>query len=344
MKAAINSKYGAPEVVQIKDIPRPEIGAADMLVQVHAAAITTADWRIRAAAFPPYAWLIGRLMFGLRKPRRKVLGTDFSGIVSAVGDKVGLYKVGDAVFGFSGHGAHAEYLAIPEDGALTVKPDNLSHINAAAVPFGAMCALVFLRDFAKLRPGQKVLVNGASGGIGVFAVQLAKYFGAHVTGVCSSANQALVASLGADRVIDYTAEDVAQGSAKYDLILDPIGALPFRKSKRMLTRSGIYLPIEFNSREIFQALRTKITGGRRVVIGISGDSHADMELLAGLLKDGHIRAVVDGVFPLEDIVAGHRRVDSRHKRGSVVVSVAPGQTDMQPKSALHERSVAHAAA
>lgn len=329
MKAATYSTYGAPDVVRIQDIPRPGIGATDILVRVHAAAVTTADWRIRAAAFPPYAWLIGRMMFGLTKPRRKVLGTDFSGVVAAVGDRVTRVKVDDAIFGFSGHSAHAEYMAIAEDGAFTIKPENLSHEEAAAIPFGAMCALVFLRDFAKLRPGQKVLVNGASGGIGVFAVQLAKHFGAHVTGICSGANAELVASLGADRVVDYTSEDITRGAARFDLILDPIGALPFRRSRRILTRDGIYLPIEFNTREIFQALRTRITGGRRVVIGVSGDSTADMEYLAGLLSAGQIRPVIDGVYPLEDIVAAHRRVETRHKRGSVVVSVQPDAPAMR---------------
>ncbi|MGI9356288.1 MAG: NAD(P)-dependent alcohol dehydrogenase [Rhizobiaceae bacterium] len=321
MKAAAYQKYGSADVVEIKEVPRPTIKDNEVLVKVYATSVTTADWRLRASAFPLYAWLPGRIMFGLFAPKNKILGADFAGRIVAKGKNVTQFKGGDEVFGFSGNGAHAEYLAISENDAVVKKPVNLGYDEAAAVPFGALSALVFLRDFAKIKPGQRVLINGASGGVGVFAVQLAKHFGADVTGVCSTANLSLVKSIGADHVIDYTAEDCANTAGSYDIILDTVGTTSFSGSKRALTPSGVYVPLEFGLKEIFQSMLTSIMGTKRVVIGISGDSQDDLVFISDLLQRGKIMPVIDAHYPLERISDAHRRVESRHKTGSVVVNV-----------------------
>ncbi|MCP4384462.1 MAG: NAD(P)-dependent alcohol dehydrogenase, partial [Hyphomicrobiales bacterium] len=219
--------------------------------------------------------------------------------------------------------AHAEFLSIAEDGVIVPLPINLGYDEAAAVPFGALSALVFLRDFAKVQRGQRVLVNGASGGVGVFAVQLAKYYGAEVTGVASAANQDLVRSLGADHVIDYGRADFAASGKTYDVIFDTVGTTSFARVRRALAPKGIYLPIEFGLREIGQSLVTSLTGGRKVVIGVSGDTREDLATIAELLEQSVIRSVIDDRFPLEQIAGAHRRVESRHKRGSVIVTVEP---------------------
>ncbi|QKV19705.1 NAD(P)-dependent alcohol dehydrogenase [Oricola thermophila] len=319
MKAAIHEKYGDAGVLEIRDIARPEPADGEILVKVCAAAVTTADWRLRAAAFPGIMALPGRLMFGLFAPRQKVLGTAFSGRVVARGGDVDRFALGDAVFGFSGAGAHAEYVAVKADGPVVAKPANIGHDEAAAAPFGGLAALVFLRDFAGVKPGEKVLVAGASGGVGSWAVQVAKHLGAEVVGVASTGNVDLVRSLGADRVIDYRKDDPAASGERYDVVLDTAGKLPFARARRILARTGRYLPLEFGGREMLQALWAGVTGGPKIVINVSGDSRADLEILAGLLETGEIRAVVDSRFPLRDIAAAHRRVESRHAGGAVIV-------------------------
>ncbi len=321
MKAATYQKYGSADVVEIKKVARPTIKDNEVLVKVYATSVTTADWRLRASAFPIYAWLPGRIMFGLFVPKNKILGMDFSGRIVAKGKNVTQFKGGDEVFGFAGNGAHAEYLAISEDDAMVKKPVNLGYDEAAAVPFGALSALVFLRDFAQIKTGQRVLINGASGGVGVFAVQLAKHFGADVTGVCGTAKLNLVKSIGADHVIDYTAEDFANTAEPYDIILDTVGTTSFSRSKPALTPSGVYVPLEFGLKEIFQSMLTSMIGTKKVVIGISGDSKDDLAFISDLLQRGEIRPVIDAHYPLDRIADAHRRVESRHKTGSVVVSV-----------------------
>ncbi len=328
MKAAVYENYGPAEVVEIRDVARPEIGDNQILVQTFATSVTTADWRIRASAFPGVMWLPGRLMFGLLRPRNQVLGMEFAGRVVSVGEKVTRFRMGDAVFGFASSGAHAEYLAMPEDGAIAHKPAALGHDEAAAVPFGALSALVFLRDFAKVRPGQKVLVLGASGGVGAYAVLLARHFGATVTGVTSTANVDLVRSLGADRVIDYKKEDYLADEGAYDLVFDTAGISTFRQVKRALNSTGVFLPIEFGPREMMQALFTSCRRGKRVVVGVSNDTGKDLATLRDLLENGELKPVIDGTWPLERIADAYRRVETRHKAGSVIVTIGHGQSAM----------------
>ncbi len=321
MKAAIYEKYGPADVVEIREIERPAIGEKDVLVEVAATTVTTGDWRLRASAFPGVFLLVGRLMFGLFRPRNRVLGMEFAGKVVSAGPGVTRFAVGDEVFGFASRGAHAEYLAISEDAAIARKPANIGFAEAAATPFGAISALVFLRDFAGIRPGQKVLVLGASGGVGVHVVQLAKHFGAEVTGVTSTTNLDLVRSLGADHVIDYRKEDYTAGSEAYDLIFDTAGTTTFAQAKRVLKPTGIFLPLEFSPREIMQALLTTMSKGKRVVIGVNDDGREDLDFIGGLLACGAIRPVIDGAYSLEQIADAYRRVESRHKTGSVVVTL-----------------------
>lgn len=321
MQAAVYERYGAADVLAVSEVPRPAVGEGDVLVAVAAASVSTADWRMRASAFPGGLWLPGRLMTGLFAPKRKILGTDFAGTVLEVGAGVTRWKVGDAVFGFSGHGAHAECLAMPQDGPIAGIPGALGFEEAAAVPFGALSALVFLRDFAKLESGQRILIVGASGGVGVFAVQLARHFGAEVTGVASGANFELVRDLGADRVIDYTREDFAAGGEAWDVILDTVGATSFAEARKALTPKGVYVPLNFGLREAAQAMITAIRGGPRIRLGVSGDTREDLKFVAGLLERGEIRAVIDNRYPLGAIAEAHRRVESRRKRGAVIIAV-----------------------
>ncbi len=321
MKAAIHRRYGSADVVSIEDVPDPSPGPGEVLVDVHASTVTTADWRMRASAFPGVLWLPGRLMTGLFRPRRPILGGDFSGRVAALGAGVTRFAIGDEVFGFAGHGAHAERLTMSENGAIAPKPARLTHAEAASVPFGGLAALVFLRDFAEVRQGRRVLILGATGGVGVFAVQLARHFGAHVTATAGAGKSDLVQSLGADVLIDHHREDFTDAAEPFDVILDTVGATDFAKARRALAPSGVYVPLDIGLREGLQKIATLRGDGQRIAIGVSSDTGPDLEFLAELLETGTIRPVIDSAYPLDRIVDAHRRVESRRKTGAVVVTL-----------------------
>ncbi len=325
MKAAVYNRYGPPEVVEVRDIPDPAPGRGELLVRVAASSVTTADWRMRAAAFPGITWLPGRLMMGIFRPRRRVLGGDFAGTVAAAGDGATRFAPGERVFGFSTTGAHAEFVTVKEAGAIARIPDGLSDGEAAALPFGALAALVFLRDFAHVRSGQRVLVVGASGGVGCYAVQIARQMGAEVDGVCGPTSLDFVRSLGASYVADYTRDVVPPPGRRYDAVLDTVGATDFGRCRDALTETGVFVPLNLGFREIRQALATARGSGRKVRIGVSGDRQEDLEHIAGLAERGEIRPVVDRSFNLADIVEAHRYVEGRHRCGAVVVQVAPGR-------------------
>lgn len=322
MKAALYNSYGGPEVVSIGEIARPEIAEDEVLVKVYATTVSAPDWRFRASAYPHwYMTIIGRLMTGVTRPKAPVLGREFAGRVVAVGKAVTRFKLGDEVFGSGSRtGAHAEYLAIGEADAIVHKPAALGYDEAAAIPFGALAALVFLRDFGKLEPGQNIAIVGASGAVGSYAVQLAKHMGATVTAVVSTRNVKLLETLGADKVVDYTKQDFSRSGERYDLIMDTVGATSFADVERALKSQGTYLPVEFGVREAIQSMGNK-RRGKKVVIGISGDSREDLEYVARLAERGAIRPVIDSRHAFAAIRAAHARVDSRRKTGAVVVTV-----------------------
>ncbi len=323
MKAIIYTEYGPPDVLRLVDLEKPTPKDNEVLIQVRAATVTSGDVNMRGFTFvPPGFGFLPRLVFGIKKPKLAILGTEIAGEVAAIGKNVTHFKKGDAVYGIDSAtlGAYAEYACRPEKSALVLKPDTLDFGEAASLPFGAGTALYFLRDLAKVQSGQKVLVNGASSGVGVYAVQLAKYYGAEVTGVCSAKNLALVQSLGADQVIDYTRQDFTLNAEVYDVILDTVaGKNDFARCKNALKPQGIYLAVAGGLREMLDMLRTSITGGKRVMAGTPAENQKDLLFIKALVEAGRIKPVIDRVYPLEQTAEAHRYVDTGRKRGSVVI-------------------------
>lgn len=318
MRAAVYKKYGPPDVVAIEEVARPVPGKRDLLVKLAASSVTSGDARMRAFNLPRPFGIPGRLALGIFGPRRKVLGVEFAGTVEAVGSAVTAFKPGDRVFGIDVFGCHAEYKLVREDECVALMPQDLSFEDAAGVPFGGVTALDFFNR-AGISPGQKVLINGASGCVGAYAVQLARHFGAEVTGVCSAGNAELVRSLGANRVIDYAATDFATENTAYDLVMDTVGNASFRRCEPVLAPTGALLTVLGVPEDMFR----RPSGGRRIVGGTSAERPEDLRLLADLLSAGTIRAVVDRVYPLEKIRDAYAYVDSGRKRGAVVLAIQP---------------------
>jgi NADPH:quinone reductase-like Zn-dependent oxidoreductase len=324
MKAIVYTQYGPADVLHLQEVEKPSPKDNEVLIKVHATSVSAADCNARGFVFvPPGFGFLARLMFGFRKPRQPILGTELSGEIVEVGRDVRLFKVGDQVFGVSqAYGAYAEYICLAEDARLAVKPANLSWEEAASIPFGATTALYFLRDMAKLQPGQKVLIIGASGCTGVYAVPLAKYYGAEVTGVCSRRNLEMVRSLGADQVIDYTKEDFTQNGQTYDVILDMVpGRSSFGRYKGSLKPDGLYLAGAGGLESFAQMAWTALTGGKKVIAGMAPDRREDLVFLKELLEAGKLKPVIDRRYPLEQTAEAHRYVDTGRKRGSVVISI-----------------------
>lgn len=324
MKAVVCARYGPPEVLQLQQVADPTPRAGELLVQVKATTVTSADARVRALRMPSPVFVpLARLALGMRGPRKRVLGTELAGVVKAVGPGVTSFRVGDAVVAVVGvrFGAHAQLACVPERSAVVPKPARVSFEEAVSLPFGAMTALYYLRDLANLQPGQRVLVVGASGAVGVAAVQLATHFGAQVVGVCSTANLDRVRSLGAAHVIDYIREDFTKGPAEFDVVFDTVGATSFASCKKLLKPNGQFLAAVLTLTEICQLLSTRLVGGKRVKGGTAPEKKADLELLMSLAQAGHLSPVIDRCYPLQEIVAAHRHVDSGRKVGSVVVTM-----------------------
>jgi NADPH:quinone reductase-like Zn-dependent oxidoreductase len=323
MKAIVYTQYGPPEVLRLAEIPRPTPKDNEVLVKVLVTTVTVADSRVRGFRVPPSYWLPARIALGIRKPKNVILGAELAGEIEAVGKHVTRFKQGDPVFGSTfehGSGAYAEYICLPEDGLLALRSPRLTPAEAVTLPIGGRTALYFLRA-AKIQPGQKVLIYGASGSIGTFAVQLAKYFGAQVTGVCSTTNLALVKSLGADRVIDYTREDFSENGETYDVVFDTVGLAPYSGCLKALKDDGTYLQAVGAPGISLRMKWTSLVSRKKTVGGGPPPKSEDLVFLEELVEAGKLKPVIDRCYPLEQIVEAHRYVDKGHKKGNVIVTV-----------------------
>lgn len=323
MKAIVYTKYGPPDVVRPAVVAKPIPRDNEVLIRIYATTVTTADWRARSLRLPPGFGPLGRLVFGIFKPRQPILGTELAGVVEAVGKAVTRFRVGDEVFAFTGAGCgcHAEYRTIPEAGRIALKPANLSFEEAASLSFGGTTALDFLRDKAGIRRGDRVLVVGASGGVGTAAVQIARHFGAEVTGVCSTANLELVRAIGASRVIDYTREDFATTGETYDIILDTTGTAPLARCEQALKPGGRLLVVLGTFAQALGMERPSKASGKKVIAGVAAERADDLRFLARLAEAGEFTPVIDRSYPLESAAEAHAYVDTGRKRGSVVLTV-----------------------
>lgn len=323
MKAAVYRRYGPPDVVQVEDLPTPVPGDREVLIRVHASTVSSGDWRVRSLKVPRGFGLLARPVFGLFEPRRPVLGTELSGVIEAVGSAVQRFKVGDEVFAFPGFdlGGHAEYRTMPEDGRVVHRPEGLRHEEAAALSFGGTTALHFLRDLGKVQPGEEVLIVGASGAVGSAAVQIARHFGAKVTGVTSTANVELVQALGADRVIDYTTTDFLSGARRYDAVFDTVGSTTIAAARDTLKPTGRLLLCAADLPQMLEAGWVSLRGGRKVLTGNTPERVEDLRWLAELAAAGRYRPLIDRSFPLERIAEAHAYVETGRKRGSVVITM-----------------------
>ena len=323
MKAVQYHHYGPPEVLKLVEIDRPAPKENEVLIKVHATTVTVADSRLRGFNVPTAAWIPARLTMGLAGPKNTILGAEIAGEIAAVGQGVTRFQPGEQVFAlsFPDFGGYVQYKCLPADGVIALKPANLTYEQAAALPVGARTALHYLRK-ANLQPGDKVLVYGASGSVGTYAVQLAKYFGAEVTGVCSTANLDLVKSLGADHVIDYTKQDFSAAGERYDMIFEAVDKSSFSACMSVLKENGIYINITVPLPRP-EMLWAKITGRQTLILGENPRREADdLVFLTDLVEAGQLKPVVDRSYPLEQIVAAHRYVDQGHKKGNVTIRVA----------------------
>jgi NADPH:quinone reductase-like Zn-dependent oxidoreductase len=322
MKAVVYEKYGPPEVLQLKEVEKPTPQDNEVLIKTSATTVTSGDWRVRSLIAPLGFGLLTRLVFGISKPKQPILGMELAGVVESVGQAVSKFKVGDAVFAFSGAamGCYAQYKCMPQDGAVALKPPNLSFDEAAALSFGGSTALSFFRR-GKLQRGQSVLINGASGGVGTAAVQLAKHFGAQVTGVCSAANGELVRALGASHVIDYTKEDFTHNGVTYDVIVDTVGTAPFSRCQSSLKAGGRLLMVLGTLPQMLQIPWVSLTTNKKIIAGPASANAEDVRFLARLAAAGEFKPVIDRSFRFEQIVQAHRYVDTGRKKGNVIVTM-----------------------
>jgi len=315
MKAIVCTKYGPPDVLELREVEKPAPKDNEVLIKIYATTVSSMDWRFRQGKN-----IIARMLAGLTKPKNPIFGVELAGEVEAVGKDVILFKQGDQVYGATRSGAHAEYICMAEEN-VAMKPTNMTYEEAAAAPFGACVALQFLRDYGGIQGGQKVLINGASGGVGTFAIQLAKYFGAEVTGVCSTTNLELVQSLGADEVIDYTREDFTKNGQTYDIVFDAVGKNSFSKCKSSLGRKGIYLSTVATIPLLLQMLWTARIGSKKAIFAMPPLPTEDLVFLKELIEAGKARSVIDRCYPLSQTAEAHRYAEKGHAKGKVVITI-----------------------
>ena len=343
MKAAVNRCYGGPEVVSIQNIPKPVPKDDEVLIRVYATTVNSADWRIRSLTVPTGFKFLVRLAFGINVPRKQVLGCELSGVIEAVGSNISKFKPGDAVFADCGtsFGAHAEYKTMAEDGAIALKPVNLTFEQAAALSFGSTTALSFFTKAGGIRQGDTVLVNGASGTTGLAFVQLARHFGATVTGVSSAGNHGLLRQTGAQHVIDYQTEDFSKNGQCYDFIVDTAGTAPWKRAKSSLTETGALLAVLGPFSDMLKAAFVSRRNGQRLIVGTTSTTGGDLRMIARLALSGAFIPVLDRVLPIADIRAAHERVDSGRKTGSVVVRFEQSQPEAQNTGPFHTMELAN---
>jgi NADPH:quinone reductase-like Zn-dependent oxidoreductase len=322
MQAVMCNKYGPPEGLQLCEVAKPVPKRGDVLIKVHATTVSSGDWRVSSLNVPHGFGLMMRLALGWSGPRQPILGTEFAGVVEAVGADGGQFMAGDAVFGFTdiAMGCHAQYVCMPQNGALALKPANLSDAQAAALSFGGTTALSFFKR-GQLKRGDQLLINGASGAVGTAAVQLAKHFGAEVTAVCSTANLALVKSLGATHVIDYTQQDFTKNGQTYDVIMDTAGTAPFARSEASLKDGGRLLMVLAGLPSMLQIPWVELTRRKKLIAGPATGCAEDIRLLAELAQTNQFLPVIDRSFRLPQIAEAYRYVATGRKRGNVVIKV-----------------------
>lgn len=333
MKAIAFTEYGAPDVLHLVEVAKPAPKKGEVSIRVCATGVGHGDTLARNFGavsrrkfnMPALFWFVAKFTFGWKKPRVQRLGSEFSGVVDAVGDGVTTYQPGDQVFGYLGEhmGAYAEYVCMPASGVLALKPTNMTHEQAAVAPMGAMTALALLRR-VNVQRGQRVLVLGASGGIGAAAVQLARHFGAEVTGVCGTRRLDFVRALGADHVIDYSREDFTANGQTYELILDVLGKSSFARCRGSLAPGGRYLLASFKTKQLLQMLWTSLVGGKRVVCVLAPERVEDLRTVRALIESGSLRSIIDRTYPLEQTADAHRYVESGQKQGQVAIAVTRG--------------------
>lgn len=323
MKAAIYRTYGPPSVVRVEDVPTPQPKDHEVLIRISASTVSSADWRVRSLELPRGFGLFARPVFGLFGPRQPILGTELAGTIEAVGRAVTRFQAGEAVFAFPGSalGCHAEYRTMPEDGRIARMPAGLTFDEAAALSFGGTTALYYLRDMAQVRAGDEVLIVGASGAVGSAAVQLARHFGARVTGVTSTANLECVTALGAERVLDYTKDAFRLGTATWDIIVDTVGATDFVACAPVLKDGGRLALVAATLPQVLGSIRRRRPDGKRVLTGAVKERVEDLLVLQVLAAEGHFKPLIDRRYPLNEIAAAHAYVDTGRKRGSVVITV-----------------------
>ncbi|MFS0862281.1 NAD(P)-dependent alcohol dehydrogenase [Fredinandcohnia sp. 179-A 10B2 NHS] len=322
MRAILYKKYGPPNVLQLKEVEKPIPKDNEILVKVKATTVSVADIRSRSFTVPPLFWLPARITLGLRQPKKQILGMELAGVVESIGRNVKRFKEGDQVFAatLSDFGAYAEYKCLSEDGPVSIKPNNITMEEAAAIPIGARTALFFLRK-ATLKKGDKILIYGASGSVGSYAVQLAKYFGANVTGVCSTTNLDMVKALGADKVVDYTKEDLSKLEGTYDVIFEAVNKSSFSTWLVLLKSGGTYINVT-EPIPSFQMVWAKLTGNINFIMSRNSPETSEaLEFIKGLIEKGKLKVAIDRSYPFEEIVEAHRYVEKGHKKGNVIITI-----------------------